>query len=161
MEPLALAKLWTILDNVLVRCEENLEVVRAKLALQSTTLCRVAFVRDHPDRWGPLGEFSRPIGHGRQGGDDEVRTALAFDLNEEGDEGDGLDRFSKTLEGGQHIGAVEQRMEHTISSARMPLSLLLYKLTIHWRPLIWYSLRVPPTRMPGCLTVSLIRCAIA
>jgi hypothetical protein len=49
MEPLDFAKVRTILDNVLVCGEEDLEVVRAKLALQGATLGRVAFVRDHPD----------------------------------------------------------------------------------------------------------------
>ena len=49
VEPLDLAKVWAILDDVLVCCEDDLEVVCTKLALQGATLGRVAFVRDHPD----------------------------------------------------------------------------------------------------------------
>jgi hypothetical protein len=45
------------------------------------------------------------------------------------------------------------RQGQTISSARMPLSRLLYSETIHWRPLIWYSLSVPPTRIVGCAVI--------
>jgi hypothetical protein len=65
MNPLDLAQDWTVLDNVLVRCEQHLKLTIAQLALQHPSLGRVAFVRNGLNLGCPFCELTRPI---RQGG---------------------------------------------------------------------------------------------
>ena len=86
-----------VLDNVLVRREEDLELAHLQLVLEGATGCGVALVGDDPDRRGPLGELAGPVGERRERDDDEVRATLALDLDEEGNERDSLDSLSETL----------------------------------------------------------------
>ena len=97
MQPLNLAKVGSVLDDVLVRGQEDLELTHSEVLLKRTTLGRITLVRDHPDRGCPLGELTRPVGHGREWHDDEVRASLSLHFNEEGNEGNRLDSLSETL----------------------------------------------------------------
>jgi len=98
VDPFEFGKVRTVFDDVLVGGEQDLEVAHTKFALESTALGRVALVGNHLDGRSPFGEFTRPVSHGRERDDDQVRSALAFDFNEEGDERDGLDGFPETLD---------------------------------------------------------------
>lgn len=164
MYPLHPTQDLAIFDDVLVCREKYLEIARPDLALECPALERVALVRDHLHAGCPFGELAGPIRHGRKRDNDEVRSTLTFRLNQERDEGDRLNGLAETLARRtcQCKGSSRWHAVLTISSARIPFSLLLYKLTIHCRPLIWYSLSVPPISIPGCLvTFSLTRCATA
>ena len=97
VDPLDLTQNWSILDDILVGRQEDLELARAHIALEHTTLGGVALVRDGLNGGSPLGELSGPIGHGGQGDDDEVGSSLPFHLDQEGNERDGLDGFTETL----------------------------------------------------------------
>ena len=98
MHPLHATEDGPILDDVLVRREQDLELARANLVLQRTPLGRVALVGDHFDPRRPLGEFARPVRHGRERDNDEVRAPLLLDLDQEGNKRDRLDRFAEALQ---------------------------------------------------------------
>jgi len=134
VNPLDFGKNGPVLDNVLVRCQKDLELVHAKLCLKPATLSGVAFVGDHADTRSPLGELAAPIRHSRQRDDDKIGPALPLGFDEESNERNRLDGFSETLRIFQKVFATK-KTARTISSAKMPLSLLLYKLTIHCKPL--------------------------
>ena len=141
MHPFESTQDRSVFDDILVGCQQYLEIPRADFALQTSSLQWVALVGDHLDSGSPLGKLTGPICHGREGDDDEVRAALLLALDEEGDEGNGLDGLSETLQTKSklyyqyplHHG--EKGAKRTISSAKIPFSLLLYKLTIHCKPL--------------------------
>ena len=97
MDPLDLAEMGSILDNVLVRREKDLELANAKITLQSSTLRRVTLVSNHLDRWCPLCKFSRPIGHRRKGHNNEIRPVYPLDFDKEGYKRNSLDGFTETL----------------------------------------------------------------
>ena len=97
VDPLHPAEVNSILDDVLVRREHDLEVIRPELRLQHLALRRVALIRDHLDTRRPLCKLARPVRHRRERHDDEVRPALLLDLDEVGDERDRLNRLAETL----------------------------------------------------------------
>ena len=97
MHPLHLTQNRAILDDILIRRQQHLEVARPDLALQYLPLRRVALVRDHLDARRPLCELARPVRHGRERHDDEVRPALLLDLDKVGNERDRLNRLAETL----------------------------------------------------------------
>ena len=97
VEPLDPAQVDTVLDDVLVRGQQDLEVARPEVALQALTLRGVTLVRDRPHAWRPLSELARPVGHRRERYDNEVRAALFLGLDEERDERDCLDSLAETL----------------------------------------------------------------
>ena len=97
MDPLHPTKRRPVLDDILVRCEQDLELTGANLVLQRTALGRVALVGDHLDPRRPLGELARPVRHGRERDDDQVWAPLFLNLDQEGNERDCLDCFTETL----------------------------------------------------------------
>lgn len=158
MRPFELAQHRPVLDDVLVRRQAHIEVIGAQMVCEALALGRRAFVGDEADRWRPAGKLDLPVGHGRERDNDDEWARQPLDLHEVADERDRLDRLAKSLRA-MPSGTVRDKpgRGRTISSARMPLSRLLYKLIIHCRPLSWYSLRVPPLRIEGWTeTVSLM-----
>lgn len=107
VQPLDLAQVRSVLDDVLVGRQEDLELTHTEVLLECTTLGRIALVRDHPNRGCPLGELSRPVGHRREGYNDKVWSSLSFHLNEERDKRDRLDCFSETLRAISVLGATK------------------------------------------------------
>ena len=97
MNPSNLSQDWSVLDDVLIRREQHLELAHPDLVLQRTTLLRVALVRDHIHTRCPLRKLAGPICHGRQRDNDEVRATLLLGLDEERDQRDRLDSLSETL----------------------------------------------------------------
>lgn len=97
MQPLDLGEQRAIFDDVLISREQDLEVARANLVLRILALVGGALVGNHLDRGGPFLEFRDPVGHGREGNDDEVGAVLLFGFDEEGNEREGLDRFAESL----------------------------------------------------------------
>lgn len=75
----------------------NLVLAQAEVVLKDLALTRITLVRNYLDRRRPFSEFSTPIGHRAQGHNDEVRSTLTFRLDEEGDQGNGLNRLAQTL----------------------------------------------------------------
>ena len=65
VHPLQSTEDRSVLDDVLVRREHDLEVIRPELRLQHLALRRVALVRDHLHARRPLGKLARPVGHRR------------------------------------------------------------------------------------------------
>ena len=97
MDPLDLGEEGTILDDVLVRREEDLEAALTNLPLRLLALRRRALVRDHLDRRRPLFELHDPVGHRRERDDDEEGAVLLLRLDKERDERDCLDRLAESL----------------------------------------------------------------
>ena len=97
VNPLDLRQNGPVLDDVLVSCQKDLELVHAQLRLKRTTLSGIAFVGDHANTRCPLGELATPISHCRQWDDDEIRPALSLGFNEEGNERNSLDSLPETL----------------------------------------------------------------
>ena len=58
---------------------------------------RSNLVDDRRNRRSPLLKLERPVCDGRERDDDEVGSVLLLGLDEEGDEGEGLNRLSETL----------------------------------------------------------------
>jgi len=99
MHPLQLAQVRAVPDDVLVCGQQHLETTHPQLGLQLPSLRWIPFVRHCLHRWGPLSKLSRPIGHCRQGNNDEIRASLLLALNEKCDKGNRLNSFSESLSG--------------------------------------------------------------
>lgn len=97
VHPFHPAQNLAILDNVLVCRQKDLEVAGTDLGLQRSSLGRVTLVSDHLDSRSPLRELAGPVRHCGQRHNDQVGSALAFGLDQEGDERNSLDGFSETL----------------------------------------------------------------
>lgn len=97
MDPLDLSQEGSILDDVFVSRQENLESTGSNFVLRLFSLRRRSFVRNHLDGWCPLFEFHDPIRHSRERNNDEERSVLLLRLDEESDEGDRLNSLSKSL----------------------------------------------------------------
>ena len=76
VQPFYLAKVGAIFDDILVRCQEDLECTNTQVTLKGATLCRIALVRDNLDTGCPLGKFTRPICHSRKRDNDKIGAAL-------------------------------------------------------------------------------------
>lgn len=98
VHPLDFGEERSVLDDVFVRREEDLEVALSNLPLRLLPLRWRTFVRDHLDRGRPLFKLHDPVGHRREGDDDEEGAVLLLRFDEERDEGDGLDRFPESLQ---------------------------------------------------------------
>lgn len=97
VQPLDLGQKWSILDDVLVSRQENLEVPLSDLLLCRFTLSRSSFVRDDSDGRSPSFEFGNPVRHRRERDDDEVGTGLLLVFDEVRDERESLNRLPETL----------------------------------------------------------------
>jgi hypothetical protein len=138
VNPFHLAQDRSVLDDVFICREQDLELIDPELGLKSPALHRIAFVSDCFYCRSPFGKLPRPVGHCRQWNNNEVGTLLLLHLNEERDERNGLNGFAKALGATALARASNRRTVNvTISSARIPFSLLLYKLTIHCKPFNW------------------------
>lgn len=128
MNPLDLGEQRSIFDDVFVRRKQDLELSLANFPLRLFSLGRRPLVRNHLDGRSPLFELHDPIRHRRKGNDDEERTVLLLRFDEEGDEGDGLNRLSESLLQWQEtqvrmeLVRLKRRRLLTISSARIPLT---------------------------------------
>ena len=136
VDPFVLAEEWAVLDDILVRREAHLERIVPHLVLDALPGQRWTLVVDNLDCRCPLGKLQLPIRHGRQRNDDKEWTRLLFDVDEVGEERDCLDSLAQTLSSikepdGNGLTTVlcrpesEPKTQLTISSARMPFSLLL------------------------------------
>lgn len=87
----------THLDDILVRRQQHLKVTPPNLTLRRLPLRRRPLVTHQLYARRPFIKLGDPVGHGREGDDDEVRTGLTLLFDQVGDEGEGLDRFAETL----------------------------------------------------------------
>ena len=94
MNPLNLRQQLSVLDDIFVRREEDLEISVLDFDLSSASLGGRTFVRDHSNGRGPFLELHDPVWHCRQRDDDEERSILLFRFDEESDESDRLNSFS-------------------------------------------------------------------
>ena len=83
-----------VLHDVLISCNENIELVRSNLVAQSTPVLGVALISYDVDRGSPFFEFAQPVGEGGKGNDDQVRAIDAFDLHQITHKCDRLDSFT-------------------------------------------------------------------
>ena len=111
VHPAQSAKRRSILDDILICRQQNLELAHPDFLHESTTLGRVAFVRDHLDARSPLCEFARPVRHRRERDDDKVWATLLLHLDEEGDEGDEGQEGSEGQEGVRRAVRAATRVE--------------------------------------------------
>ena len=98
MHPLRLTQDRAILDDILIHRQQDLELAHAILVLERAALHWVALVRDRLDGRSPLRELAGPVCRRRERNDDDLWPALLLDLDEEDDEGDGLDGFCRDPE---------------------------------------------------------------
>ena len=97
MQPPLLAQNRTVLNDVLVRRQQDVELTHTNVVLQRTTLRWVALITDRLHRGGPLCELAHPICYCREGDDDEIQATVTLHLDEERDERNRLDGLSETL----------------------------------------------------------------
>ena len=133
MHQFDLAENRAVLDDVLICGQQDLELAHPQFALQIATLHGVVFVQDHLHRWCPLCELARPVGHPRQGHDDEVRPELFLRLNKECEERDGLDGFAQNLHTCKRRLRYDDVFAHHSSARRLKslqaLELIVLELT--------------------------------
>ena len=72
LQPPLLGQDRAILDDVLVRRQQHMELAHADLVLQRASMLRVAFLTDCTDRGRPVRELPRPVRHGRKRYSDEI-----------------------------------------------------------------------------------------
>jgi hypothetical protein len=147
----------SVFDDVFVCCEKNMEWI-SQLQLEIAADLRKSFIGYHYKSRCPFGEFERPISESRERYDNKIGSRLVLAFDQISDQRNRLNCFAESRSFVSHAFKGRKKATDPISSARMPSSLLLYKLTIHCNPFIWYSLRVPPVRMLGWAVIfSLIR----
>jgi hypothetical protein len=157
MGPPPFAEDGSVFDDVFVGCEKNVELI-SQLQLEIAADLRKSFIGHHYKTRSPFGEFERPISESGERYDNKIGTRLVLAFDQVSNQRNCLNCFAQSRYLVSHAFKGKKQATNPISSARMPSSLLLYKLTIHCNPLIWYSLRVPPLRMLGCAVIfSLIR----
>ena len=81
MDPLKLTEVRSVTDYEFVSRQQHLEATHPQFCLESSSLCRITFVRDQFHRRCPLGELALPVCHGGQRNDDEVGGALLLGFN--------------------------------------------------------------------------------
>ena len=86
VQPLDFTQDRSVLDDKLVRGEENLELPVADLLRVVLTLVRRSLVHDARDRWRPLFELVVPVRQGTERHDDQEGARLLLLLNEVRDE---------------------------------------------------------------------------
>lgn len=99
MHPLDLSQQGLLPDDILERRDEHLEVARLDLDSGVPSSLRRSLVDYGRDRGRPFLKLECPVGDGGERDNDEVRAVLLLGLDEEGDEGEGLDGFAQTLGG--------------------------------------------------------------
>jgi len=97
VHPFQLTQNISILDNILVRRQEHLELPSSNLALQRPADSGRPFVDESRNRRRPLLELHRPIGQSRERDNDEIRPGLTLTFNQERNERYGLNGFSQSL----------------------------------------------------------------
>ena len=97
VDPLDLAKEWSLLDDVFVGSEADLEVHGPEPGIGLLSSNRRALEDDEADGRCPALKLHLPVGECREGDNDDEGTGLAFLFDKVAEEGDGLDGFTETL----------------------------------------------------------------
>lgn len=96
VDPLVPGEQRSILDDVLVRREQDLEVALTDLPSCRFALHRCAFVSDDLDRGSPFLELHDPVRHRRQRDNDEEGPILLLHLDQVREKRDRLNGFAET-----------------------------------------------------------------
>ena len=120
VQPLDFTQDRSVLDDKLVRGEENLELPAADLLRVVLTLVRRSLVHDARDRWRPLFELVVPVRQGTERHDDQEGARLLLLLNEVRDERDSLDSFAEThLVGKNTVQVVVVERNHPLKTLEL------------------------------------------